>query len=143
MDEIQFLACITNFHLFHALDMDFYPPGKDTQMFKGCQIFQNRHHKPLEKIGKFFALVGLDPEFEEEYPTLVGEEETPCFDISIFLPDGKHARVTTSDWSGSGGGNDGKVRSAMNCHLLHINTIGKLATSSFVPGRCGTSSCAP
>ncbi|KAL3782820.1 hypothetical protein ACHAWO_005733, partial [Cyclotella atomus] len=115
---------------FADADMDFYPPGKDTQMFKGCQIFQNRHHKPLEKIGKFFALVGLDPEFEEEYPTLVGEEETPCFDISIFLPDGKHARVTTSDWSGSGGGNDGKMWDFQLCTLV-VDPIGFSAKSMF------------
>jgi hypothetical protein len=140
LDATHFLTCITNnFISCLAEDMDFYPPSKDTQMFKGCQIFQNKRHKPLEKVGKFFELVGLDPEFEEEYPTLVGEEETPCFDISIFLPDGKHARVTTSDWSGSGGGNDGKVRllRTVTCY----SSVQLVNSRVFLLCRCGTFSC--
>ena len=115
---------------FADYDMDFYPPGKDSGMYKGCQVFQHKHYKPLEKVGKFFELVGLNPEFEKEYPTLLGEEDTPCFDLSIFLPDGENARVTTSDWSGSGGGNDGKMWDFQLCTLV-VDPIGFSSKSMF------------
>ena len=84
---------------FADYDMDAYPPGKDTGIYKGCQVFQHRHDSPLQKVGKFFTLVGTNEEFEEQ---------RPCFDLSVFLPDGENARIATSDWSGSGGGNDGQ-----------------------------------
>jgi len=115
---------------FADYDMDAYPPGKNTGIYKGCQVFQHKHHAPLEKVGKFFELVGLDTEFEKEYPTLFGEEETPCFDLSIFLPDGKNARVTTSDWSGSGGGNDGMMWDFQLCTTL-VDPIGFSSKSMF------------
>jgi hypothetical protein len=115
---------------FADYDMDAYPPGKDLGIYKGCQVFQHKHHTPLEKVGKFFELVGLDAEMEKEYPTLVGEEETPCFDLSIFLPDGENARVTTSDWSGSGGGNDGKMWDFQLCTTV-VDPIGFSSKSMF------------
>ena len=115
---------------FADYDMDAYPPGKDTGIYKGCQIFQHSHGSPLQKIGKFFALIGTNEEFEKEYPQLIGEEETACFDLSAFLPDGENARVTTSDWSGSGGGNDGHKWDFQLCTLI-IDPIGFSSKSMF------------
>ena len=115
---------------FADYDMDAYPPGKDTGLYKGCQVFQHKHGSPLQKVGKFFALVGTNEEFEKEYPQLIGQEETPCFDLSIFLPDGENARVTTSDWSGSGGGNDGHKWDFQLCTLV-VDPIGFSSKSMF------------
>ncbi|KAL7520276.1 hypothetical protein ACHAWX_005008 [Stephanocyclus meneghinianus] len=115
---------------FADYDMDAYPPGKDLGLYKACQVFQHKNHEPLEKMAKFFELVGLDAEFEEEYPSLVGEEAIPCFDLSIFLPDGENARITTSDWSGSGGGNDGKMWDFQLCTTV-IDPIGFSSESMF------------
>ena len=54
----------------------------------------------------FFQLVKEDGEEDGEYTS---EENKDCFDLSVFLPDGEYSRITTSDWSGAGGGNDGKM----------------------------------
>jgi hypothetical protein len=94
---------------FADYDMDAYPPGKDLGLYKACRVFQHKKSSSMEKVAKFFELLGTDTEFEQEYPTLVGEEEVPCFDLSVFLPDGENSRIATSDWSGSGGGNDGTM----------------------------------
>ncbi len=90
--------------------MDAYPPGPELGMYKACQIFQNDGLSPLKKLGKFFHMIEEDPEEQSEFPSMTNDDDLThdCFDLSAFLPDGDNARITTSDWSGSGGGNDGK-----------------------------------
>ena len=95
---------------FADYDMDAYPPSKDLGMYKACQVFQNDKLKPLKKVANFFQLLSEDEEELAEFPAMANDDDATrdCFDLSNFLPDGENARIATSDWSGSGGGNDGK-----------------------------------
>lgn len=93
-------------YCFSSFDhKDAYPPGPDLGLYKACQIFQDEDATSMEKVRNFFQLLRDDPEISAEYPDHPGDEDRDCFDLSTFLPDGENARITTSDWSGSGGGN--------------------------------------
>ena len=115
---------------FADFDMDAYPPSEELGMYRACRVFQDGESTSVQRVADFFTLVGQDEEFEKEYPQLVGEEDTPCFDLSIFLPDGPNARIATSDWSGSGGGNDGKMWDFQLCTTL-VDPIGFSEESMF------------
>jgi len=108
---------------FADYDMDAYPPGPDTSLYKACKFFQSESDEALSKVANFFQFLSEDPAQEEGYPGLVGEEDKACFDLDVFLPDGENARIATSDWSGSGGGNDGKMWDFQLCTTL-IDPIG-------------------
>eukprot|EP00956_Cyclotella_meneghiniana_P005150 scaffold6417_cov87-Cyclotella_meneghiniana.AAC.4 len=89
------------------------------------------HDSPLEKVGKFFALVGTNEEFEEEYPQLIGEEEIPCFDLSIFLPDGENARITTRQIGVDPVGGMTVTNGTFNCVPPSLTPIGFSSESMF------------
>ena len=110
---------------FADFDMEAYPPGPDLGLHKACGVFQRPGTTPLEKVGNFFLLV---KEGQEE----AGDADGDCFDLSVFLPDGENARITTSDWSGSGGGNDGKMWDFQLC-TTYVDPIGFSPESMFPP----------
>ena len=113
--------------------MDAYPPGPELGLYKACQVFQDDESETLEKIANFFQLLKDDAEWEEEYPALLDEEDKDCFDLSSFLPDGENARIATSDWSGSGDGNDDKMWDFQLCTTL-VDPIG-FSEESMFPAR--------
>jgi lysosomal Pro-X carboxypeptidase len=114
---------------FADFDSGYYPPGPDMGLRKACNVFQDTATTPLEKIGRFFRI--YEEEEGGETP-FVGEGGGDCFDLSVFLPDGDNARITTSDWSGSGGGNDGKMWDFQLCTTV-IDPIGFSPASMFPP----------
>ena len=118
---------------FADFDMESYPPGPDLGLYKACGVFQDEEHTSLEKVGKFFLLVKEEGQ-EEEAPgdTTDDDVNDDCFDLSVFLPDGENARITTSDWSGSGGGNDGEMWDFQLC-TTYVDPIGFSPESMFPP----------
>ena len=119
---------------FADFDMESYPPGPDLGLYKACGVFQDEEHTSLEKVGKFFLLVKEEGQ-DEEAPgdtTDDDDDDDDCFDLSVFLPDGENARITTSDWSGSGGGNDGKMWDFQLC-TTYVDPIGFSPESMFPP----------
>jgi hypothetical protein len=80
-------------------NMDYYPPGRDTQLADYCiEIFQNETLDSYGKLKEFWY--NLEDNID---PTL------PCFDMSSQVPDGPHATISGSDWSGVGPGYDGMM----------------------------------
>jgi len=53
---------------FASHDMEYYPPGPETGLYRACRIFQKEGPSPLKKTGIFFQLLNGDEEFAEEYP---------------------------------------------------------------------------
>jgi len=121
---------------FADYDMDAYPPSEELGLYKACQVYQDETLSSMEKVADFFQLLKEDAEEEEEYPGLIADEDRDCFDLSIFLPDGDNPRIATSDWSGSGGGNDGKMWDFQLCTTL-IDPIG-FSEESMFPARVWT-----
>ena len=76
---------------FADYDMDAYPPGPSTSLFKACKIFQSDVDDGVTKVANFFQYLSEDPAQEEGYPSLIGEEDKECFDLDVFLPDGQNA----------------------------------------------------
>ena len=119
---------------FANLDMDAYPPGPDMGLYKACRVFQDEEDRtsvttPLEKLGSFFQLV---KEGHRKVRYGVDNASPDCFDLSVFLPDGYHGTITTSDWSGAGGGNDGKMWDFQLC-TTYVAPIGFSPESMFPP----------
>ena len=96
-------------------------------------MFQDEELTSLEKVGKIFLLVKEEGQ-EEEAPddTTDDDDDDDCFDLSVFLPDGENARITTSDWSGSGGGNNGEMWDFQLC-MTYVDPIGFSPESMFPP----------
>ena len=121
---------------FANYDMDAYPPGPNLGLYKACRVFQDEDLQwftPLEKVGIFFQLVKQAKEgFKTKNLKDGVNNDSDCFDLSVFLPDGEHATITTSDWSGSGGGNDGKMWDFQLC-TKYIAPIGFSSESMFPP----------
>ncbi len=114
---------------FADFNMEAYPPGPDLGLNKACGVFRDEGLTPLEKVGSFFMLV-------KEGQEGAGDADDDCFDLSVFLPDGDNARITTSDWSGSGGGNDGKMWDFQLC-TTYVDPIG-FSPESMFPSRAWT-----
>ena len=111
---------------FADFDMDAYPPGPDLGLYKACVTFQEEELASLEKVGKFFLLVKDGQEKADD----VADDD--CFNLSVFLPNGENARITTSDWSGSSGGNDGMTWDFQLC-TMYVDPIGFSPESMFPP----------
>jgi len=124
-DEIMSAVGFT----FADFDSGYYPPGPDLGLYKACQVFMDDELTPLDKVGKFFQIFKEEEGGETPFS---GDDSLDCFDLSVFLPDGENARITTSDWSGSGGGNDGKMWDFQLCTTV-IDPIGFSSKSMFPP----------
>jgi lysosomal Pro-X carboxypeptidase len=100
-----------------------YPPGPATLLNQACNIFQNSSLSPYEKMDQFFHLV---PVANELQPSECG------FDISIQIPAGRDATISTSDWTGSGFGKTGRSWDFHCCTELIVQT-GFSEISMFYP----------
>lgn len=111
--------------IFADFNMAFYPPSvgdnvsitKPTALDRACAIFQQESTSPLDKMKQFYDLRN-----RVEYGESGNETETSCFDITLELPAGKHARIMGADWSGSGGGLTGEIWEFQCCKDLVIRT---------------------
>lgn len=80
---------------------------KGSEFERACTLFQDNAAfrlslTPREKISLFF----------KRYAKMGGYagHRKNCFDLSTQVPSGgKHPTISTSDWSGAGGGNDGNI----------------------------------
>lgn len=110
--------------IFADYNMGFYPPGPDQSLTRACKVFQDATvESPLERLSTFFKLRARD-----EY----GVEDPRCFDVTLDLPTGPHARIRGSDNSGSGGGYTGEVWEFQCCQDLIIRA-GYSPESMFLP----------
>ena len=93
---------------FADWNMFFYPPNDDSDLSYICRtIFQNDKLSSLEKMAEFWKHVESNT-----------EPDMPCFDMSSQLPDGRHATISGSDWSGVGLGYDGFMFDYHCCSTL-------------------------
>ena len=109
-------------YTFADFNMDFYPPGNDTELGDLCQeVFQKDSLNVDEKMALLWTHLedGIDP-------TL------PCFDMSSQLPDGPRATISGSDWSGVGPGYDGMMFDFHCCSTL-TPAVGFSKESMFPP----------
>jgi len=83
---------------FADANMDYYPPGPDTQLERACRIFVYDN----DKLNRFLEL-------------MTGEN---CLDMESEVPPGRHGRISASDWSGVGGGPEGFAWDYLSCLLL-------------------------
>lgn len=111
--------------IFADFNMAFYPPGPDTELGMACAVFQDSSKSPLQRLSNFFSLRG-----EVEYYAPPGK----CFDVTLEIPDGPHARIRGADNSGTGGGAAGEMWEFQCCKDLIIRA-GYSEQSMFIPDR--------
>ena len=92
---------------FADMNMFNYPPTNTTQLAQTCQIFQDESMDSFEKLAKFWKTLefNVDP-------------NQSCFDMKSQLPDGPHATISGSDWSGLGPGPVGEMWDYQCCTTL-------------------------
>jgi hypothetical protein len=115
--------------IFADFNMAFYPPSfgknvtanriKPTALDRACAIFQQENASPFDKMKQFYDLRNR-VEYGESSSNPDGSPS--CFDITLELPAGKHARIMGADWSGSGGGLTGEIWEFQCCKDLVIRT---------------------
>ena len=98
---------------FADFNMGFYPPDASSNMAKACVIFQDDSLDLYEKMDEIFQLIAESNYFETK----------KCgFDMRTQLPDGDNARISTSDWTGSGPGLNGMAWEFQMCTELIVRT---------------------
>jgi hypothetical protein len=92
---------------FADLNMDNYPPSSQTGLAQVCRIFQNESLDSFGRLAKLWTRLefNIDPALS-------------CFNMSSQLPDGPHATLSGSDWSGLGPGPTGKMWDFQCCTTL-------------------------
>lgn len=68
---------------FSNIDMGVYPPGPDTDMYKTCQIFQNKSLSHREKLRGFFQLLVQQEKSEALGCDFAGVD---CDEVQLQLP---------------------------------------------------------
>lgn len=102
-------------NIFAEYNMDFYPPNNDTNFVKACKTFQDSTLTAFEKLESFFLLYAI----ENDYGRNTTGKANVCFDLMTHVPEGgNHPTISSSDWSGAGGGNAGSVWDFQLCYDL-------------------------
>lgn len=88
---------------FAENNMEFYPPGPEQELVRGCEIFNSETMNAYEKISAFLR---MREGFED------------CFDLVSELPPGPYGTISASDWSGVGGDHSGYMWDYQSCTLI-------------------------
>jgi hypothetical protein len=115
LDELIMLIGYT----FANDNMAYYPPSKDTRLYKACEIFASNDDSSLDKVRNFLV------------KSLAGKDDD-CFDMRLQLPTGPNATISGGDWSGVGTGQEGESWDFQTCTLL-VETIAFGPNSMFPP----------
>ena len=97
-----------------TLNMQNYPPGASTSLSQACQGIMAARGSSWDALSAF--LKG----YTEASPG------GACYNVSLQLPSGANATVSSGDWSGVGVGNDGSSWDFETCSLL----IEKISTNN-------------
>lgn len=116
--ELVFLVVASN----ADFNMDYYPPSADTDLVKGCRIFQDDSTSVVERYSNFLTLKQQ------------GDDDDECFDLHAELPSGPNATLSSADWSGVGDGETGRMWEFQICRDLVVMT-GYGSKSMFAPPR--------
>uniref|UniRef100_A0A7S4AWY8 Uncharacterized protein n=1 Tax=Pseudo-nitzschia australis TaxID=44445 RepID=A0A7S4AWY8_9STRA len=120
-----------------------YPPGKDTRLFKACEIFTHKNISPTEKVKTLLTerLHLYGGSGKQRYPPHTdGDDDSSssspppkCWKMTQQLPTGPNATISGGDWSGVGTGPDGESWDFQTCTLL-VEAIG-FSKDSMFPAR--------
>ncbi|VEU36585.1 unnamed protein product [Pseudo-nitzschia multistriata] len=120
-----------------------YPPGKDTRLYKACEIFTYKDLSPTKKVETLLTERLNLGSRTQRYPRLTynnhdapGSSPSPpptCWSMNRQLPSGPNATITGGDWSGDGTGPDGESWDFQTCTLL-VEAIG-FSEESMFPAR--------
>lgn len=106
LEEILMMVGYT----FANHNMAYYPPSKETRLYKACQIFDQRDRTPQQRLAEFLI------------SSLAGPVND-CVDMREQLPAGRKATISSGDWSGVGTGTSGESWDFQTCTLL-VESIG-------------------
>jgi hypothetical protein len=123
-------------------NMACYPPNTDTRLYQACKIFSSQTISSSEKVKAY--LTGRLQHFENDGDKqnndnrnrniaikMSGDDET-CWNMTLQLPSGPNATISSGDWSGVGTGPNGESWDFQTCTLL-VEAIGFSKESMFVP----------
>eukprot|EP00934_Nitzschia_sp_Nitz4_P009020 Nitzschia sp. Nitz4//scaffold95_size97785//17380//22751//NITZ4_004656-RA/size97785-augustus-gene-0.104-mRNA-1//-1//CDS//3329560439//9010//frame0 len=114
-DELMMVIAYT----FANANMGNYPPSNTSRMYSACEVFMSDDLDAMGKVNSFLA------------PQLPPHDEA-CWNFTAQLPSGKHATITSGDWSGVGWGDNGESWDFQTCTLL-VEAIGFSEQSMFPP----------
>ena len=135
-------------------NMASYPPGKDTRLYKACQIFSSKDLSSTEKVRRFLtkrlhqqqqqqhsrihpfsssSLRASSPQTQSS-STSITNTTLACWKMTDQLPTGPNATISGGDWSGDGTGANGESWDFQTCTLL-VEAIGFSENDSMFPPR--------
>jgi hypothetical protein len=109
-----------------------YPPNNSnsnkstttTNLYQDCKIFTNCSRHPLQQLREFLV--------SRLASTADTDTDPSCWDMSLQLPTGPNATISSGDWSGVGTGGNGESWDFQTCTLL-VEAIGFAPASMFPP----------
>ncbi|KAG7360080.1 serine carboxypeptidase S28 [Nitzschia inconspicua] len=105
-------------------NMSDYPPSTATRFYKACETFTSQSLTSIEKV-KLFLVERLSRKDDSD-------NATRCWAMTLQMPSGPHATISSGDWSGVGTGDNGESWDFQTCTLL-VEAIGFSKDSMFVP----------
>jgi hypothetical protein len=116
IQEVNFIAATH----FAGYNMDYYPPGPDTDLVQACEIFLDDTLTAYDKVRKLLPLGEEDTEDDEDDDIYDDDDDDDdddayCFDLSSELPPGPGGRISAADWSGVGGDHSGYIWEFQSC----------------------------
>lgn len=101
--------------------MQNYPPGPSSPLTHGCSAFMAAHGSSWDVLAAFLKGFSVD------------SQSGPCYNVSLQLPSGANATVSSGDWSGVGTGNDGSSWDFETCSLLIERISTNNVSDMFLP----------
>jgi hypothetical protein len=101
--------------------MQNYPPGAFTSLSRACRTFTASHGSSWETLASFLKGFSIDA------------ASSGCYNVSLQLPAGANATVSSGDWSGVGSGADGSSWDFETCSLLIERISTNNVTDMFLP----------
>jgi hypothetical protein len=101
--------------------MQNYPPGPSTSLSQACRTFTAARGSSWQVLAAFLKGFSVD------------SKSAVCYNISLQLPSGANATVSSGDWSGVGSGNDGSSWDFETCSLLIERISTNNMTDMFLP----------
>lgn len=106
LDEVSMMVAYS----FANHNMGYYPPSKNTTLYRSCDLFTRPEISSLDKVRRFLVMS-------------LAAGQAACFRMIDQLPDGPDATITGGDWSGVGTGRSGDSWDFQTC-TLHVEAIG-------------------
>ena len=119
-----------------TINMENYPPTQATGLAQACAaIVNNGAAAPWQTLSSFLSGYSASTTRRSSMQYITDAASTSgCYNLSLQLPSGPNATISSGDWTGVGSGTDGSSWDEETCTFL-VEVIGTNNVTDMFPGR--------